>query len=156
MHFKEAVCLMPEIFPNYSPTCRGEEQSVVSVWLSPFGCCQLHFNGFISLHHSHKNLREQLAVHQHCKLHTPLTFTSLTEWMLTRKNEKRQWLSHHSPASWRPEGSRMQGRRNILTPAFVPAEGRARGWLMVCHGLTPQHYYSILCACVWSLMRGTL
>lgn len=61
------------------------------------------------------------------------------------EEKKKQWPSHHSPVSWRPEGSHMRGRRNILMPAFVPAEGR--GW----HGLSPLYtitHYCSVCVCV--------
>lgn len=32
---------------------------------SPFGGCKLHFDGFVPLHHSNKNLRELLTIYKH-------------------------------------------------------------------------------------------
>lgn len=128
----------------------------VCVGHSPFGCCQLHFNGFISLHHSHKNLRERLAVHQHWKSHnhTPA-------WANGKKKKKRRekkfekcvcvWEAH-TEVTLSPFTSVME----TWGFSYARTEKHFNACIRTCRRrrrpMRALLYYAV-CVCVWSHAR---
>ncbi len=62
----------------------------------PFGSCKLHFNGFVPLHHSNKNLRELLTIYKHYKTYTytqNMVFSRLTYYFISKHDSQIKVLS---------------------------------------------------------------